>query len=48
MKNKPSIFDLYKMKEYVLEVKSRAFPDEDKHCYHMVKGEAEKFKILMK
>ena len=36
------------MKEYVSEVKSRAFPDEDKHCYRMVKGEAEKFKILMK
>ncbi len=36
------------MKDYVSEVKSGAFPDEDKYCYHMVKGEEEKFKKLMK
>jgi len=36
------------MKEYVGEVKSGAFPDEDRYCYHMVEGEEEKFKKLMK
>lgn len=35
------------MKAYVSEVKSGAFPDEDKYCYHMVEGEEEKFKNLM-
>ena len=35
------------MKNYVSEVKSGVFPDEDKYCYHMVKGEEEKFKKLM-
>lgn len=36
------------MKEYVSEVKSGVFPDEDVYCYHMVSGEEEKFKALMK
>ena len=31
------------MKDYVSEVKSGVFPDEDKYCYHMVEGEEEKF-----
>lgn len=35
------------MKEYVTEVKDKSFPDEDKYCYHMVKGEEEKFQNLM-
>jgi 3-methyl-2-oxobutanoate hydroxymethyltransferase len=36
------------MKEYVAEVKGGVFPDEDKYCYHMVAGEEDKFKELMK
>ena len=36
------------MQEYVGEVKTGAFPDEEKYCYHMVEGEEEKFKALMK
>ena len=36
------------MKEYVSEVKSDIFPDEDRYCYHMVEGEEEKFIALMK
>lgn len=35
------------MKGYVEDVKSGAFP-EDKHCYHMIKGEEEGFKALLK
>lgn len=35
------------MKEYVKDVKSGAFP-ADEHCYHMLKGEDEKFKDLIK
>jgi 3-methyl-2-oxobutanoate hydroxymethyltransferase len=35
------------MKEYITEVKSGVFPDEDKYCYHMVEGEEEKFLKLM-
>ena len=35
------------MKEYVSEVKSGIFPDEDKYCYHMINGEEERFKKLM-
>jgi 3-methyl-2-oxobutanoate hydroxymethyltransferase len=35
------------MKEYVAEVKSGAFPDEERYCYHMVEGEEEKFLKLM-
>jgi 3-methyl-2-oxobutanoate hydroxymethyltransferase len=35
------------MKEYVDEVKSVTFPDEDKYCYHMVQGEESKFLNLM-
>jgi len=35
------------MKEYVSEVKSGIFPDEDKYCYHMIHGEEDKFKKLM-
>jgi 3-methyl-2-oxobutanoate hydroxymethyltransferase len=35
------------MKEYVSEVKSGIFPDEDKYCYHMINGEEAKFKKLM-
>lgn len=31
------------MKEYVQEVKSGSFPDEDKYCYKMIEGESEKF-----
>lgn len=31
------------MQEYVKEVKSGVFPDEDRYCYHMVEGEEEKF-----
>jgi len=33
--------------EYVKEVKSGGFP-ADEHCYHMLKGEDEKFKDLIK
>ena len=36
------------MKEYVQEVKSESFPDDDKYCYRMVAGEEEKFISLMK
>ena len=35
------------MEEYVKEVKSGVFPDEDRYCYHMLEGEAEKFKSRM-
>jgi 3-methyl-2-oxobutanoate hydroxymethyltransferase len=35
------------MQAYVSEVKSGTFPDEEKYCYHMVKGEEEKFQTLM-
>ncbi|MCK5257554.1 MAG: 3-methyl-2-oxobutanoate hydroxymethyltransferase, partial [Deltaproteobacteria bacterium] len=35
------------MKEYVKEVRSVAFPT-DEYCYHMLKGEGEKFKELIK
>ncbi len=35
------------MQEYVSEVKGGVFPDEDRYCYHMLEGEAEKFKGLM-
>jgi len=35
------------MKEYVKDVKAGAFP-ADEHCYHMLKGEDEKFKDLIK
>jgi len=35
------------MKEYVKDVKAGAFPT-DEHCYHMLKGEDEKFKDLIK
>ena len=35
------------MKEYVKDVKAGAFP-ADEHCYHMLKGEDEKFKALIK
>ena len=35
------------MKEYVAEVRSGSFP-ADEHCYHMIKGEGEKFKELIK
>jgi len=35
------------MKEYVKDVRARAFP-VDEHCYHMLKGEEEKFKELIK
>ena len=36
------------MKEYVHDVKSKTFPDDDKYCYRMVAGEEEKFISLMK
>lgn len=36
------------MKEYVSDVKSGVFPDQDTHCYHMVAGEEEKFQKLIK
>ena len=36
------------MKEYVKEVKTSVFPDEDKYCYHMVEGEEAKFFEIMK
>jgi len=35
------------MKDYVSDVKANTFPDEDKYCYHMVKGEEDKFYELM-
>jgi 3-methyl-2-oxobutanoate hydroxymethyltransferase len=35
------------MKEYVKDVRAGAFP-VDEHCYHMLKGEEEKFKELIK
>jgi 3-methyl-2-oxobutanoate hydroxymethyltransferase len=36
------------MKDYVKEVKSETFPDENKYCYHMLEGEEKKFTELMK
>ena len=35
------------MKEYVKEVRSSAFPT-DEYCYHMLKGEGEKFREMVK
>jgi len=35
------------MKEYVKEVRANAFPT-DEHCYHMLKGEGEKFQELVR
>jgi 3-methyl-2-oxobutanoate hydroxymethyltransferase len=35
------------MKEYVRDVKAKSFP-ADEHCYHMLKGEDEKFKEMIK
>lgn len=35
------------IKEYISEVRSGAFP-QDEHCYHMLKGELEKFDELKK
>lgn len=35
------------MKEYVKEVKDGQFP-MDEHCYHMIKGEEERFEALLK
>jgi 3-methyl-2-oxobutanoate hydroxymethyltransferase len=35
------------MKEYVKDVKAKSFP-ADEHCYHMLKGEGEKFKEMIK
>ncbi|RLB27186.1 MAG: 3-methyl-2-oxobutanoate hydroxymethyltransferase, partial [Deltaproteobacteria bacterium] len=35
------------MKEYVKEVREKTFP-ADEHCYHMLKGEEEKFKEMVK
>lgn len=35
------------MKEYIKEIKSDAFPT-DEHCYHMLEGEDDKFKELIK
>jgi 3-methyl-2-oxobutanoate hydroxymethyltransferase len=34
------------MKEYVKDVRARAFP-VDEHCYHMLKGEEEKFREMI-
>ena len=34
------------MKEYVKDVKAKSFP-ADEHCYHMLKGEDEKFKEMV-
>ena len=36
------------MKEYVKEVKTSVFPDEDNYCYHMVEGEETRFFEIMK
>jgi 3-methyl-2-oxobutanoate hydroxymethyltransferase len=36
------------LKNYVADVKSGIFPDEDTYCYKMVEGEEEKFRALMK
>ena len=35
------------IKEYVKDVKAKSFP-ADEHCYHMLKGEGEKFKEMIK
>ncbi|HEB09760.1 MAG TPA: 3-methyl-2-oxobutanoate hydroxymethyltransferase, partial [Spirochaetales bacterium] len=35
------------MKEYVKEVRANTFPT-DEYCYHMLKGEGEKFRELIK
>ena len=35
------------MREYVAEVKKQTFPDDKKHCYHMLDGEKEKFLNLV-
>ena len=35
------------MREYVAEVKQQTFPDDKKHCYHMLDGEKEKFLNLV-
>jgi 3-methyl-2-oxobutanoate hydroxymethyltransferase len=35
------------MKEYVKDVKVKSFP-ADEHCYHMLKGEEEKFKEMIR
>jgi len=35
------------MKEYVNDVKAKSFP-ADEHCYHMLKGEDDKFKEMIK
>jgi 3-methyl-2-oxobutanoate hydroxymethyltransferase len=35
------------MREYVKEVREKAFP-ADEHCYHMLKGEEEKFREMIK
>ena len=35
------------LKDYVHDVRSGDFPTDD-HCYHMVKGEEEKFQDLVK
>ena len=35
------------MKEYVKEVREKTFP-ADEHCYHMLEGEKEKFKEMIK
>jgi 3-methyl-2-oxobutanoate hydroxymethyltransferase len=35
------------VKEYIKDVKGRSFPG-DEHCYHMLKGEEEKFKKMIK
>jgi 3-methyl-2-oxobutanoate hydroxymethyltransferase len=35
------------VKEYIKDVKERSFP-EDEHCYHMLKGEEEKFEEMVK
>ena len=35
------------VKEYIKDVKERSFPGEV-HCYHMLKGEEEKFKEMIK